>query len=651
MFEAARNTEHRGGWGDKQLRNTRINFVTASAAEMSFQQESEEDDAGDNEDDNEGSLSGRDSSAIQKSRPNIEPDVDAQPSAGSSRGGSSALRSDIPQPDQRDHDNGPQSNLDDGSSFFFIDTEGDGNLKPTMAPAAAPTSGIAETDGNDSDSSEEIIVFKGRNANINARQESPRRAQAVRVIEDNVRSIHLDGGENNCRMKDRTSGITHDRPSDHQADGPGNNEAMNDYVANILAQEQDVRHLEAFANASIQGRESRPRSMMDTDDATEADSDLDNEEDSDDDDDDDDDLSEADIDSEDEAPDESKLDNAALAMTDEQLARRLAKQEELGLGSNEVLLWAEDDMAGVAEEEGEEFSLEVLRHVAQKLSGKQSKRSKRGNKSLLPEMLDDLDLMNDDYRDFDILDFERPSVQRRGKGSKDLPFHLSDSELEANMINAWENDRAKKKKRKVERELLRSQGLIGGGENIKLRSKYPTGIGASEISAEIKEFLDSDNYQLSLIPMDKRLRKAVHDIANKLNLRSKSKGSGFDRYPCLFKTVNTLPFDGILIDATLRRYGGGKGPGRFTGASGRGPRSEKTRRNRGGASGGVTSGVSYRDGETVGASAPALGIENRGHAMLAKMGWTTGTALGALDNKGSLEPVAHVVKATRAGLG
>lgn len=63
------------------------------------------------------------------------------------------------------------------------------------------------------------------------------------------------------------------------------------------------------------------------------------------------------------------------------------------------------------------------------------------------------------------------------------------------------------------------------------------------------------------------------------------------------------------------------------------------------------SAVSYRDGEVVGHMAPELGIENKGRAMLEKMGWSTGTALGALNNKGIMQPVVHVVKTTKAGLG
>ena len=61
--------------------------------------------------------------------------------------------------------------------------------------------------------------------------------------------------------------------------------------------------------------------------------------------------------------------------------------------------------------------------------------------------------------------------------------------------------------------------------------------------------------------------------------------------------------------------------------------------------------ATYRDGEIVGAAAPELGIENKGRQMLEKMGWSSGTALGALNNKGILQPVASVVKTTKAGLG
>jgi hypothetical protein len=60
--------------------------------------------------------------------------------------------------------------------------------------------------------------------------------------------------------------------------------------------------------------------------------------------------------------------------------------------------------------------------------------------------------------------------------------------------------------------------------------------------------------------------------------------------------------------------------------------------------------VGYRDGDKVGANAPELGPENKGHALMMKMGWSKGMALGTVNNQGILHPIAHTVKTNKAGL-
>jgi hypothetical protein len=147
--------------------------------------------------------------------------------------------------------------------------------------------------------------------------------------------------------------------------------------------------------------------------------------------------------------------------------------------------------------------------------------------------------------------------------------------------------------------------------------------------------------------MDKADRKVVHELAAAFNLKSKSAGGGANRFPVLYRTARTSVYVERTFDAVQaklsRRYlprmdVGGKRSGAGSSRFGKG--------------GGFNSAaVSYRDGDIVGGSAPELGIENRGRAMLEKMGWSSGTALGALNNKGILEPVSHVVKTTKAGLG
>ena len=137
-------------------------------------------------------------------------------------------------------------------------------------------------------------------------------------------------------------------------------------------------------------------------------------------------------------------------------------------------------------------------------------------------------------------------------------------------------------------------------------------------------------------------RKTVHEIAQAFSLKSKSIGKGVNRFPVLYKTARSALCDGATVASITSRL-----QRRLPRMVGRGTRGPAIPRRTGGAS----AGVHYRDGDIVGAAAPELGAENRGRAMLEKMGWSTGTALGALNNKGILQPVAHVVKTSKAGLG
>lgn len=142
--------------------------------------------------------------------------------------------------------------------------------------------------------------------------------------------------------------------------------------------------------------------------------------------------------------------------------------------------------------------------------------------------------------------------------------------------------------------------------------------------------------------MEKEERKSVHQLAVAFRLKSKSDGAGKKRFPVIYKTQRTEPFSEHTFDAIAsgmsRRFL------KRTDVKGR----RATGKDRGGGNMGA---VSYRDGDVVGGSAAELGIENRGRAMLEKMGWSKGTALGAINNKGILQPITHIVKTSKAGLG
>ncbi|GLI77046.1 squalene synthetase-like protein [Penicillium ochrochloron] len=258
----------------------------------------------------------------------------------------------------------------------------------------------------------------------------------------------------------------------------------------------------------------------------------------------------------------------------------------------------------------------------------------------------------DPYYGLDMMDFNRPSLQKKGKGKKPpaLDMMFSDSDLEAHLHEVWQTDRKKKKARKQEREELRAQGLLGRSTGeADLKVKYSKGMNLEELITEIRSFLLSSNTTLALPAMTKHRRKTIHELANAMHLKSQSRGNGPSRFPILIKTSRTPAYtrktiskvDDLLSGKKLNRQlyqSWGSDASKYT----------KTVKVKRGAAGGA---VTYMDGDVVGGTAPEIGAGNKGRAMLEKMGWSSGTALGAINNKGILLPVAHVVKNSRTGLG
>ena len=354
-------------------------------------------------------------------------------------------------------------------------------------------------------------------------------------------------------------------------------------------------------------------------------------------------------------------DKRKARMTDEQIAKLLSKQEELGLGSTSLMLFDGDIVGQETEEEVQPDTLWRQEHRAPSRSQRKKRsQSRLPSATILADVLDP-----DPYNGFDILDQQKLSSRRKQKGWHEKPFvELSDSELEHSIQIAWEKDRTKKKMRKQERQELRAQGLLGKKNKVDLKAKYSEGISIIEVKKEIKDFLLSSldrcvNFNftfnlrllpetsLPLPPMGHENRKMVHEIANVFKLKSKSIGGGKSRFPVLYKTSRTMQYN----KETLKAAESVLASGRFL------PRMDRAKMKssligRGRRGGFASAGVSYRDGEVVGAAAPEIGQENRGRTMLERMGWSTGTALGALNNKrGLVQPVAQVVKTSRSGLG
>lgn len=157
-------------------------------------------------------------------------------------------------------------------------------------------------------------------------------------------------------------------------------------------------------------------------------------------------------------------------------------------GSEEFEL---SDEAGTDSEEEEE-DIELLEAMAIEYSAQHKKGGPRRKRSFPSASAFADALEADPYYGFDIMDFDRPSLQQRGKRKKPpaLELMLSDSDMESHLQEVWQSDRKKKKDKKKEREELRSQGLLGrnpGDPDLKI--KYSKGMNVEELITEIRTFL------------------------------------------------------------------------------------------------------------------------------------------------------------------
>ncbi|KAI0550888.1 hypothetical protein F4679DRAFT_540702 [Xylaria curta] len=327
-----------------------------------------------------------------------------------------------------------------------------------------------------------------------------------------------------------------------------------------------------------------------------------------------------------------------LESGDERLAQLIAKQEELGIYGDDVMLFD-----GAYPDDGWTAASSAPRRKKKGIS-KKSRMFQGGSQfpsaTKMAEAFDELDLM----------DMQNSRLQRSKKGP--ISFGLSDSELEDALNVAIKKDRLKKADKKKAREELRSQGLLGKNSNPHdLRDKYQGGMSLDDLADEFETFMRSTREQLILPPFDKDARKIVHTIANSFNIKSKSAGSGIGRYPILYRVKATRPYNEDTFEQAFSRVRRTWFPrvdvdekviqqARVL------KRTEvRTSKSRG------KSSTHLREGDIVGQHASEIGVENKGRAMLEKMGWTKGMSLGTVETQGITVPLTHVIKKTKAGLG
>lgn len=520
----------------------------------------------------------------------------------------------------------------DQEPSFFIDTSGDQTLsRRHIEPVVMPE---LQLSGDESSSSEDVVLFKGRNA-ARAENASPPIANdiiiQVRAVENNVQKMSLD---ESARSNAPTA--LSESPPLWQLRGHNDEDAIfADYVANMSEDDEPDGNGDGDAErarlyAMFSGNRDLGGSDGDVVIGQESDSDA----------------SEG---AEDRGGGRSPValeTGESMAedtdMTDEALARLLARQEELGLDDDEMMLLAGSGLGVVPSSRHKNSDIRKENNIPFK-AGRPAKTGGRGPVPSAREVADAFD-------DLDLMDWGRHNPPRKPKSKRGQPtFDISDSELEETLQATWKADRLRKKEKKQQREELRAQGLLGKNvDPTDPRVKYQTGMTLDQIKEEMRTFLCSADETLTLPPMDASARKIIHELANKFNIKSKSAGHGETRRPSLYRTKRTVKYSEPSFEQVFARAGRRYFP--------RLDQKGKAPRGGGGGVGRSGRGINHaaftlKDGEVVGGSAPELDQANKGRAMLEKMGWSTGMALGSQDNKGILQPLASVVKRTKAGLG
>jgi hypothetical protein len=364
---------------------------------------------------------------------------------------------------------------------FFIDLTGDKTLAANIS-RSPPRVAEPQSSADESDSSTEVVLFKGRN-NLNrftGRVEHARAKPGITLdtIRLEVKAVAADTAEDSRRRKSLDAVPSRDRSKrpakhTHQAQFDDEEEAIiADYIANMAADSDDMDEVtpqRPFLSADIGaddggfGDDTSQSSMSSDDSAASKDEVGDAAFDRD---------TPIDLDS-----DEDGM--ASPTMDDETLARLLAKQEELGMGSDELLLSS--------------GAFDGRLSADYRYSSQKSRRSK-GAPRASGRAFASASAVADAFDDLDLMDWQRPSLQnqrKRGRRGEPPVFGLSDSDMEQTLQAAWQKDRESKKSRKLRREELRAQGLLGKHANPDdPRLRYPTGMTLEDIKVEMRSFLE-----------------------------------------------------------------------------------------------------------------------------------------------------------------
>ena len=174
----------------------------------------------------------------------------------------------------------------------------------------------------------------------------------------------------------------------------------------------------------------------------------------------------------------SGSDDSDKDIDDKHLARLLAKQEELGMGGDDLILFDTKSSHRAAGNDRRPDKQQRWRRRQPWQTAYDFTRAYRASKGSYPSAEAVADA------------FEQLEVSGWTGNRSEFQLQLSDSELEATLRASWQKDRMRKKEKKRAREELRSQGLLKkSAKSNDPRIKYPNGMSLDDMKTEFHAFL------------------------------------------------------------------------------------------------------------------------------------------------------------------
>lgn len=361
----------------------------------------------------------------------------------------------------------------DQEPSFFIDTSGDQTLsRRHVQPVAIPE---PQSSGDESSSSEDVVLFKGRNGAPIGNAPPPvvdNITMQVQAVEKTVQKITL--RDSSPAKVPATRG---DSPPLWQLRGHDDEDAIfADYVANM--REDDERDCDGDGVAEKAQLYAAFSGNLDLG-GSDGDVVIDRES-----------CSGASKDAEGSGSRSPRVTFETgeskpaedTNMTDEALARLFARQEELGFDDDEMMLLASSVFGRMPSPR-----TKIPHTRIENVGFKSERTAKTGGRGPTPSARE----VADAFDDLDLMDWGRHNPPRKLKSKRGQPtFDISDSELEETLQATWKSDRLRKKEKKQQREELRAQGLLG--KNVDPddpRVKYQTGMTLDQIKEEMRTFL------------------------------------------------------------------------------------------------------------------------------------------------------------------